>query len=187
MLPCAHPSLNPKRHLDWFSRFCTAHGRASLYFTMDRPFPPQNCPFQWRVLNSHLIRDSWAHPSKPTTQTASRLVQPFFAGLTTVTDRPTDRETRSVTIGRIYIVSTAMRPNNSSNAWFIVSTYDVISDLQRRTLMPERVMTRLSARLSSFVCSSLYSVKRLDALSSLHVMGLGSLVFSRDRTVVTLQ
>ena len=126
-------------------------------------------------------------PPESKSQTASRLVQPFFAGLTTVTDRPTDRETRSVTIGRIYILSTAMRPNNSSNAWFIVSTYDVISDLQRRTLMPERVMTRLSARLSSFVCSSLYSVKRLDALSSLHVMGLGSLVFSRDRTVVTLQ
>jgi len=35
-----------------------------------------------------------------------------FAGLTSMTDRPTDRATRSVTIGRIYICSTAMRPNN---------------------------------------------------------------------------
>jgi len=26
------------------SRFCTAHGRRSPYFTMGRPFPPQNCP-----------------------------------------------------------------------------------------------------------------------------------------------
>jgi len=37
-----------------------------------------------------------------------------FAGLTSVTDRPTDRPTdhatRSVTIGRIYVRSTAMRP-----------------------------------------------------------------------------
>ena len=33
-----------------------------------------------------------------------------FAGLTSMTDRPTDHATRSVTIGRIYVRSTAMRP-----------------------------------------------------------------------------
>jgi len=46
-----------------------------------------------------------------------------FAGLTSVTDRqtdretdrPTDRATRSVTIGRIYVRSTAMRPNNDND------------------------------------------------------------------------
>jgi len=41
-----------------------------------------------------------------------------LAGLTTVTDRqtdrPTDHATRSVRIGRIYVRSTAMRPNNNS-------------------------------------------------------------------------
>jgi len=36
-----------------------------------------------------------------------------FAGLTTVTDRPTDHATPSVTIGRVYVRSTAMRPNNT--------------------------------------------------------------------------
>jgi len=36
-----------------------------------------------------------------------------FAGLTTVTYTPIDHTTQSVTIGRIYIRSTAMRPNNS--------------------------------------------------------------------------
>jgi len=30
----------PRRHLDRFSHFCTAHRRVSLYFTMGRPFPP---------------------------------------------------------------------------------------------------------------------------------------------------
>jgi len=30
MLPWAHPSPQLKRHLDQFSHFCTAHGRASL-------------------------------------------------------------------------------------------------------------------------------------------------------------
>jgi len=33
----------------------------------------------------------------------------IFAGLTSVTDRPTDHATRSVTIGRIYVCSNAMR------------------------------------------------------------------------------
>jgi len=27
VVPLAHPSPQPKRHLDWFSRFCMAHGR----------------------------------------------------------------------------------------------------------------------------------------------------------------
>jgi len=39
MVPPANPSPNPERHLDQLSRFCTALGRDSLYFTMGRPFP----------------------------------------------------------------------------------------------------------------------------------------------------
>jgi len=35
-----------------------------------------------------------------------------FAGLTSVTDRQTDHATRLVRIGRMYVRSTAMRPNN---------------------------------------------------------------------------
>jgi len=46
-----------------------------------------------------------------TTQTASRSVQPFFAGLTIVTDRQTDRQTDhatlSLTVGPICVRSTA--------------------------------------------------------------------------------
>jgi len=35
VLPSAHPSPQPKRRIvDWFSRFCTAHGRKSLYVTI---------------------------------------------------------------------------------------------------------------------------------------------------------
>jgi len=36
--PHLTPESIPKRHIDRFSRFCTAHGRF-LYFTMGRPFP----------------------------------------------------------------------------------------------------------------------------------------------------
>jgi len=41
MGPWSHPSLQPKRHLDQFSRFCTAHSRVSHYFTMGRYVSPQ--------------------------------------------------------------------------------------------------------------------------------------------------
>jgi len=73
----AHPSTNPKRHLDRFSRFCTARGRASLYFTMDCQFPPQNCQFPWGNPDPHLTNDSLG-PLEPKTQTKSQLLQPFL-------------------------------------------------------------------------------------------------------------
>ena len=37
-----------------------------------------------------------------------------FAGLTSVTDRPTDHSTRMATTGRIYLHSTAMQPNDNN-------------------------------------------------------------------------
>ena len=52
-------------------------------------------------------------------QTASRSVQPFCRAhncdtqTDRQTDRPTDHTTRSVTTGRVYVRSTAMRPNNT--------------------------------------------------------------------------
>ena len=74
----------------------------------DAPFPlklplpigisgrPPNTWFPWptRVLNPNGISIGAA----------------VFAGLTSVTDRPTDHATRWVTIGRIYVRSTAMWP-----------------------------------------------------------------------------
>jgi len=77
---------------------------AECLYTLQWAAPfPQNCPFPWGGSGPHLIYGSWG-PLESSTQTAS--------GLTTVTDRPTDHATRSVTINRIYVRSTAMRPNN---------------------------------------------------------------------------
>ena len=66
-----------------------------------------------------------AHPSPQPKRQLDRCSR--FAGLTSVTDRPTDHATRSVRIGRIYVRSTAMRPNNDSSlnlysAFFISAT-----------------------------------------------------------------
>ena len=53
-------------------------------------------------------------PLESTTQTASRSVQPFLQGSRSwQTDWQTDHATPSVTTGRIYVRSTAMRPNNN--------------------------------------------------------------------------
>ena len=108
-----HMSPYPKRHLDRLSRFCTAHGRESLYLTM----PP-----------SLKIAPSHGRSELPSNVLPARVHNPndmsigsaVFAGLTIIyIDRPTDRQTDrstdparySITIGRIYVRSTAMRPN----------------------------------------------------------------------------
>jgi len=80
------------------------------------------CPYtlQWDATSPPKIASSCGSmgPPESSNQTASRSVQPFSQGsLVWQTDRQTDRRTdhatRSVTIGRIYVLntySTAMRP-----------------------------------------------------------------------------
>jgi len=109
MLPWDHSSPNPKPHLDWFSRFCTAHSRKLLCFAMGRPFPPQNCPFPWGSEPPWFLA-----PTRVLNPNSTLIASAILAGLTTVTDRSTDHATRSVTIGRICVRSTAMQPNNIS-------------------------------------------------------------------------
>jgi len=102
--------LNPNGISIGLSRFCTAHRRVSLYFAMSRP-PPSKLPLHMRgCLHGSL------GPPESSTQTTSRSVQPFLQGLLFCdrpTDRPIDHASRSVTVGRIYVRSTAMRPNKN--------------------------------------------------------------------------
>jgi len=101
MIPWAHPSPQPKRHLDLFNRFCTDDCRVSLNFTMGRPFPPQNCPFPrgiWSPFNTW-----FPGPTRVLNPDGISIGLVVFAGpLVWQTDRQTDHDTRSVTIGRIY-------------------------------------------------------------------------------------
>jgi len=55
-----HRSPNTERHLDRIGRFCTAHGRESLYFTTGRLFSPIKLPLMCD-LNPHLIHGSLGH------------------------------------------------------------------------------------------------------------------------------
>ena len=79
MVQWALPSLRPKRHVDRFSRFCTAHHRVSHYFTMRRNVFLQNCLFPVGDRVPHLTHGTYGLPES-SSQTASRSVQPFFMG-----------------------------------------------------------------------------------------------------------
>ena len=85
---------------------------------------PAECPYTFKIAPSH--GGCWP-PSNTWFRGPTRVLNPngisigsaVSAGLTTVTDRQTDRQTdhatRSVTIGRIYVRSTAMRPSNNNS------------------------------------------------------------------------
>ena len=94
---------------------------SSRFYTADWPYTlewaasfPQNCPFPWGNVDPDLTHGSFGQP-KPITQTASQSVHLFFAGLKTVTDRPTDRPCYSVCNNRPHLAYVAMRPNNNNN------------------------------------------------------------------------
>jgi len=93
MIPCASPSPQSKNSImiGWavFAQMTTECSSVPILYN-GLPLPPQNCPSCGDVV-------LWVYPS-PQTKMISRSV---FAGLTTVTDSPTDHATRSVTIGCI--------------------------------------------------------------------------------------
>ena len=92
MIPTAHPSPQPKRHLDRFSGFRTGDRRVSLYFTMGYPFPPSKLPLPmtgiWTASNAW-----FPGPTRVLNPNGISLGATVFAGLTGVTDTPTDGQT----------------------------------------------------------------------------------------------
>jgi len=104
-IPWAHPSPQPKRHLDSFSRFCTDDHRVSLYFTMGYPFPLKIANSHGDV-DPHVIHGSLGPPSLNPNHIS--IASAVFAGLTIVTDHAT----WLVTIESTYVVR-AMQPKNT--------------------------------------------------------------------------
>jgi len=89
VLPSAHPSQQPK-YIDRFSRFCTAHGRKSLYFTMGAS--------SHQIAHTHggsgPLSNTWfLEPIRSHNPNEISIGSAAFAGLTSVTDRPTDGQT----------------------------------------------------------------------------------------------
>ena len=57
VLPLAHRSPQPKRHLDWFSRFCTDDRKVPAIRYNGTPLPLKTAPFH-RGCGPHLIHGS---------------------------------------------------------------------------------------------------------------------------------
>jgi len=104
MIPWVNPSPQSKQHHNRFSHFRTGDRRVSLYFTVGRHSPPL------KIAASHGVSGPQSNiwfpgPTQVTNPNGISIGSAVFAGLTSVTDRPTDHATRSVTIGRIYVRS----------------------------------------------------------------------------------
>jgi len=112
MIPTAHPSTHSNGISIGSAVF--AQGTAECPYTLQRDAPPPSkllIPMGVSGPPSNtwfLVRTRVHNPNGISIGSA------VFAGLTSVTDRPTDHATRSVTIGRIHVRSTAMRPNNNN-------------------------------------------------------------------------
>jgi len=104
MIPRAHLNAEPKRHLDRFCRICADDRRVSLYFTMGRHFPLKIAPSHGGIWTPS---NTWfPGPTRVPNPNYISIGSAVCAGLTSVTDRPTDHATRSVTTDRIYVRST---------------------------------------------------------------------------------
>jgi len=98
----------------------------SLYFTMGRPFPPQIAPSH-RDVDSHPIHGSLGPPSPQPKRQLDRLSHFYRVHYCDgQTDRQTDHATRSVTVGRIYVRSTTMRPNNNNVCYKLVDWQNIV-------------------------------------------------------------
>ena len=106
MIPTAHLRQQHKRRLDQFSRIRTV----SLFFTRGH-LSPSKLPLP--MGGSGPPSNTWfLGPTRVHNPNGISIGSAVFAGLTSVTDRPTDRQTdrptdhatRSVTIGRIYVL-----------------------------------------------------------------------------------
>ena len=81
----AHPSPQPKRHLDRLSRFRTGDRRVSLYFTIGRPFPLKIASYHG---GSELPSNTWFFgPTRVLNPNGISIDAVVFAGLTSVTDQ----------------------------------------------------------------------------------------------------
>ena len=86
-----------------------------VFASMGRPFSPKNLPLP--MGGSEPPSNTWSlGPTQVLNPNGISIGSAVFAGLSSVTDRQTDRQsdhaTRSLTIDRIYVRSTAMRFNN---------------------------------------------------------------------------
>jgi len=82
---------------------------------------------------------------------------------TSVTDRPTDHATRSVTIGRIYVRSTPMRPNNCTcSASYALELCNPWSHVANRHMSISQVLSSCCYLFTVLNLGLLFCTKRVS-------------------------
>ena len=145
-------SMVQKKIIDWFAKRhqCARHlcflGRTRVYnancisivsviFAQLTAECRQACPgmsFPLKIVHSH--GEIWTPsntlfpgPTRVLYTSGISIGSAVFAGHYTVTDRPTNHATRSVTIGRIYVRSTAMRPERFESNYRLSDSFNYYS------------------------------------------------------------
>ena len=102
-----------------------------------------------------------------------------FAELTSVTDRPTDHATRSVTIGRIYVCSTAMRPYVK-----LLSPLAIIRPYRSTTYVDAACCYRPSSVVCRSVCRTVTLLSPAQTAAQIEMpFGLRTWVGSRNHVL----
>jgi len=123
MVPWTNPSPQRKRHLDVLSGFCTDDSRLSYTLPWDVPFPLKIAPCHG---GSEPPSNTWSLGSiQVLNPNGISIGSAVFAGLTSVTERQTDRQTTLLGLANYRphlrrIRSTAMR-SNDYNKWKLLS------------------------------------------------------------------
>ena len=87
---------------------------------------PLKVPLPVWASTLHLIHAWFLGSTRHSIPNGTSIDSAVFAGLKIVTDRHTDHATRSITIGRAYVRSTATRPNNNT-----IIAKDVLPNIHR--------------------------------------------------------
>jgi len=157
-----HPFLHRWPHSDF------------TYFTMGRPFTPSKLPFRWGIWTP-----IFPGPTRVLNPNSISIGSAVLARLTSVTDRQTDHATRSVTIDRIYVRSTAMRSNNASVV--MVTTYHVTDE--RALLSNSQIMhtgTYIITVLFTYLCLVRRSLPEMSQVKSITVNFFFYFIFVAD-------
>ena len=161
---------------------------------MGRPFSPQNLPLP--MGGSEPPSNTWSlGPSQVFSPDGISIASAVFAGLISVTDRQTDRPTdkptnhatRSLTIDRIYVPSTAMRSNNNNLTKNKQSVKETSN--RRRKDKTESKILRMCHVIVTVQSSTMFchSSAICDFLSAYQIHIFGLYRFKDGRTSQSLQ
>jgi len=131
MVPWAHPSEHLRWHLDQFICFLQSLWHSPYILQWTAVFLCQNCAFTWWIWTPS---NTWFQAHAVNNPYSISICSAVFAGLTTVTYRPTDRPRYSICNSTLHLRSSAIRSDNNNNYAFlscceIITSQAVVSQI----------------------------------------------------------